>query len=168
MNSRFFHFWAYLSDFLKLSSHLLTQSPTKRAITADKKEIMYFMYVSPPFWRGSPTSYIIIQLLFYVNSEQEAHTQSREAVSKPWETRENKRRGSGENFQEPAGHNGSGEHSAGILRSSHPGAGAADTLGAGQGHKKAPSMNWQGEQPAGAAAEPWTNKILLFNMKLYE
>lgn len=44
-----FFIWAYLSDFLKLSSHLLTQSPTKRAITADKKEIMYFMYVSPPF-----------------------------------------------------------------------------------------------------------------------
>ena len=62
-----FSFWAYLSDFLKLSSHLLTQSPTKRAITAEIKEIMYFMCVSPPFSGESPTSIIIIQLSFNVN-----------------------------------------------------------------------------------------------------
>ena len=46
----------FLSDF-QLSSHLLTQSPTKRAITADINVNMYFMCVSPPFAEVSDKSY---------------------------------------------------------------------------------------------------------------
>ena len=68
-----FSFWAYLSDFLKLSSHLLTQSPTKRAITAVIKVSMYFiMYVSPPFAEVSDKGYYNT-LGIECQSEQAAH-----------------------------------------------------------------------------------------------
>ena len=117
--------------------------------------------------------------------EQEAHTQSREAVSKPWETREEVERISGEEAAktsrnprelmqrrtfcgDPAELTPRGRGSLVLDPADYTPSMLKNLLGAGQGHKKAPSMNWQGEQPAGAAAEPWTNKISLFNMKLYE
>lgn len=67
----FSSFWAYLSDF-KLSSHLLTRSPTKRAITVMMKDSMYFMYVSPPSLRKKPTRDIIIHLSSNVNLRSES------------------------------------------------------------------------------------------------
>lgn len=69
----FFILGYFLSDFLKLSNHLLTQSPTKRAITAVIKVSMYFiMYVSPPFAEVSDKGYYNT-LGIECQSEQAAH-----------------------------------------------------------------------------------------------
>ena len=44
-------FLGYLSDFMCLSNHLLTQSPTKRATTVTTNDIMYAQHLS--VWRCS-------------------------------------------------------------------------------------------------------------------